>query len=351
MFTEFSKRIICFIGIFTLLTGSLRIPASADSYPDGHIIIDTVSAVTGDSVIVKIRMENNPGIMAMTISITYDSSALTYQRYYRGYLWDYTVADHPDKNLIRFVNCENGNARNNDTMVSLKFKVNDNAEYGFHPISIEYKSGDFCDYYQKKLMPEITSGGVDVAFNGNNCSHKTYSEWETAAKPSCTEPGAEQRTCLKCGHVDIRETPAVGHDYYDYWTVDKPATADSSGTMSRHCKNCDAYTDLLTFSLEESEENNLENDSGSVIKPSDFTDKLVKEQLPEKNEDKPNSNPDGNNSVNNGGSENSAEQIIDNIIENSDGPIGKILSAIPNVRKLGTVILTSFIILFRLILI
>ena len=348
MSTIFSKRIICFISILTLLFGMLCIPAHADDYPDGHIIIDTVSAVTGDSVIVKINIENNPGIMAMTISITYDSNALTYEGFYRGYLRDYTVADHPDKNLIRFVNCETGNRRNNDTIVSLKFKVKDNAEFGFYPISIDYKSGDFCNYWLKKLMPEITSGGVDVAFNGNNCSHKKYSDWETAAKPSCTEPGAEQRTCQKCGHVDIRETPAVGHDYEDFWTVDTPATADSSGTMSRHCKNCDAYTDLLTFSLEQSEENNLSNNSGSVIEQSDFTDKLVKEQLPEKTEEK---NTDNNQSEITSNSENTAEQIINNIIEKGDGPIAKILAAIPNVRKLGTVIITAIIVLLRLILI
>lgn len=349
MFSKLSKRIICFIGIFTLLLGTLWIPACADDYPEGHIIIDTVSAVTGDSVIVKFRMENNPGIMAMTISITYDSSALTYERFYRGYLRDYTVADHPDKNLIRLVNCEIGNTFKNDIMISLQFKVNDTAEFDFYPISIEYKSGDFCNSQLKKIMPKITSGGIDVAFNGSNCSHKKYGEWETAAKPSCTEPGVEQRTCQKCGHVDMRETPAAGHDYEDYWTVDKPAASDSTGTMSRHCKNCDAYTDLLTFSLEETEENNLENDSGSVIEPSDFTDKLVKEQLPEKSEDKPNSNPDGNNSVNDGEPDNSAEHIIDNIIENSDGPIERILSAIPNVQKLGRAIFMAIIILIRLI--
>lgn len=348
MSTIFSKRIICFISILTLLFGMLCIPAHADDYPDGHIIIDTVSAVTGDSVIVKINIENNPGIMAMTISITYDSNALTYEGFYRGYLRDYTVADHPDKNLIRFVNCETGNRRNNDTIVSLKFKVKDNAEFGFYPISIDYKSGDFCNYWLKKLMPEITSGGVDVAFNGNNCSHKKYSDWETAAKPSCMEPGAEQRTCEKCGHVDIRETPAAGHDYEDFWTVDTPATADSSGTMSRHCKNCDAYTDLLTFSLEQSEENNLSNNSGSVIEQSDFTDKLVKEQLPEKTEEK---NTNNNQSEITSNSENTVEQIINSIIENDDGPIAKILAAIPNVRKLGTVIITAIIVLLRLILI
>ena len=162
------------------------------------------------------------------------------------------------------------------------------------------------------------------------------------------EPGAEQRTCEKCGHVDIRETPAAGHDYEDFWTVDTPATADSSGTMSRHCKNCDAYTDLLTFSLEQSEENNLSNNSGSVIEQSDFTDKLVKEQLPEKTEEK---NTNNNQSEITSNSENTAEQIINNIIEKDDGPIAKILAAIPNVRKLGTVIITAIIILSRLILI
>ena len=120
--------------IISLLLGVCFTASAADGN-DGHITVDTVTAVNGDTVVVKLTMSENPGIMAMTISVTYDSSVLTYEKFYRGYLRDYTVADHPDENLIRFVNCENGNARNNAVIVSFQFKVKDSAAFGFYPIN------------------------------------------------------------------------------------------------------------------------------------------------------------------------------------------------------------------------
>ncbi len=338
------KCALCFVCAVSLLFSSFAVSAE-ENYEDGHITIDTVSALNGDSVIVKIGIENNPGIMAMTLSITYDSSALTYERYYWGYLGDYTVVDHPDKNLIRFVNCESMNLDANRTMISLQFKVKEDAEFGFYPIDIEYKSGDFCNWKLDRLMPVITSGGVNVEFNGENCSHKEYGEWETAAEPTCTQAGAKQRVCEKCGHVDISEIPAAGHDFAAEWTIDRQATGDSSGIMSRHCKNCEEVTDVLSFTLEQSEENEIDNTEGSVVAPSDLTDELVKEQLPEVYE-------------NNGGSsipkadEGSAAAdgsgIINKISENSEGRIAKILSSISDFKWLKIALISALIINMRL---
>ena len=136
---------------------------SAEQNPaHGTITVDTVVAMAGDVVIVPIRIENNPGMMAITVSITYDSDALVYEKYIRGYLKDYTVADHPGKNLIRFVNCENRNRYDNGIMISLQFRVKDSAALGLHPISIEYNLGDFCDYRLIRLTPVIIPGGVKV---------------------------------------------------------------------------------------------------------------------------------------------------------------------------------------------
>lgn len=159
MTAKIFKPFVCAFIIISLLLGVCFTASAAGT--DGHITVSTVTAVNGDTVVVKLTMSENPGIMAMTISVTYDSSVLTYEKFYRGYLRDYTVADHPDENLIRFVNCENGNARNNAVIVSFQFKVKDSAAFGFYPINIEYKQGDFCNWKLEKLMPKITSGGVN----------------------------------------------------------------------------------------------------------------------------------------------------------------------------------------------
>lgn len=351
MFKNKLKAGVCLILSVILLVSSLCVSAEED-YSQGHITIDTVSALNGDSVILRINMENNPGIMAMTISITYDSSALTYERYYRGYLKDHTVVDHPDKNLIRFVNCEARNYYNNDTVISIQFKVKEDADFGFYPVSIDYNEGDFCNWKLNKFMPVITPGGIEVAYNGSNCSHKNYGEWEIAANPTCTEKGAKQRACVKCGHIDIAEIPAAGHDFAEEWTVDREATAEASAIMSRHCKNCEETTDVLTFSLEESEELEIDNSEGGVIKPSASTDKLLKEQLPEvfeQNGGSSISKNDKEEQPSDVDGETPSTDIIEKIKENGEGPLAKILNALPNTGLLRG-ILIALLALFTAVL-
>ncbi|MGN0492951.1 MAG: cohesin domain-containing protein [Acutalibacteraceae bacterium] len=352
MFKSKLKAGICVILSLLLLISPLGVSAEED-YSQGHITIDTVSALNGDSVILKIAIDNNPGIMAMTISITYDSSALTYERYYFGYLNDHTVVNHPDKNLIRFVNCESRDYDNNGTIISVQFKVKEDADFGFYPVSIDYKAGDFCNWKLEKLMPVITPGGVNVAYNGSNCSHKQYGDWEVVANPTCTEKGAKQRSCIKCGHVDIGEIPAAGHDFEEQWTVDRQATAEASGIMSRHCKNCEETTDVLTFSLPESEELEIENSEGASVKPSDTTDKLMKDQLPEVYESNGGSSiSKDNNNGNASDGDNKAPEIniLEEIKENGDGPLSKILNALPDLKWLKIVFISTLMLFSKLIL-
>ena len=346
MTAKIFKPVICVFIIISLLLG-VCFTASAEG-SDGHITVDTVTAVNGDSVIVKFDMAENPGTMAMTISITYDSSVLTYEKAYIGYLKDrtYQVADHPEQNLIRFVDCESGNSYRNGTFLSLQFKVKDTASFGFYPISIDYKEGDFCNWWLKKLMPQITPGGVNIEFNGKNCPHKNYGEWKTAAPAGCTEPGAEQRTCLKCGHIEIRETDPVGHEFAKEWTVDKAATKDSSGTMSRHCIRCDATTDLLTFTLKDAEDNKIENEPLKEVKPSEFTDRLMDEQKPEENN---NAEPPADNNGNAG--VNGDKSIINSIPAEKGSAAEKIISGLPSgIKRLEKVFIASAALLFKLFL-
>ena len=192
---------------------------------------------------------------------------------------DYTVADHPTQKLIRFVNCETKERNDNGDMVYFQFRVNENASAGLHPISIEYKEGDFCNWNLEKLMPVIVPGGVDVAPNGTNCSHKQYTDWEIAAAPGCETPGANQRTCKRCGHIDIAETSPIGHTFEENWTIDTPATKTQPGVMSRHCIRCNASTDPLQFTLEQIEkQSDVENKKNEELPKNEFVETLINHQ-------------------------------------------------------------------------
>ena len=353
MFRKLFSFLLCGVLLICALIPALTVSADP-AY--GTITIGTVNAVPGDTVVVPISIENNPGIMAITVSITYDSSALTYQSYQRGFLKDYTVAAHPDRNLIRFVNCENRNRRNNGIMVSLEFKVNENASFDLHPITIEYKAGDFCNWSLDKLMPDIVPGGVNVAFNGSNCRHEKYSKWETAADPSCTEPGISQRYCAKCGHVDRKEIPAVGHEYEANWTVDRPATAETNGIMSRHCIRCDAITDTLTFTLQQAEEEHIANEPLGEIEKTDFVEQLLDDQIPEserqENIDKKKAEEDRQNdsAAPSGDNRGKMEEWVDKITENEDSAVARLLSIFPNPVGLLRLFLAAFLLLLRLLM-
>ena len=279
------KRIICFLTAFSLILSVVfcGVAVNADTVSDGDITIATVEGLTGDSVIVPITIKNNPGIMAVTISITYDSSSLEYVEFYKGdILKDYMVVAHPTKNLIRFVCCETKDRTNDGTLLSLKFNIAKDAKAKLHKIDIAYNKGDFCNWDLNKLMPNVTPGGIDVAYNGENCPHEKYGEWSVAAEPSCKEEGAKQHTCEKCGHIELKSTDPIGHEYSDVWTVDEPATAEKPGTMVRYCIRCTDFVDKITYTLDqaEKEESGIKNEVGSEFENNDFIEDIFKEQNP-----------------------------------------------------------------------
>jgi len=296
-------------------TPNQSVTESKNEAPKGDftVQVDTVEANAGDTVIVKLRVINNPGIMAMTISITYDSSVLEFKQYYYGKVFsDYTLKEHPNRNIIRLVISEEEDIYGDGAIIGIRFKIADNAEAKLHSMTVEYTSGDFCNNDLVRLMPKITPGGVDVAYNGSNCGHRNYSEWTESIAPTCTDKGAEQRTCTKCGHVELRDTAPTGHDFEDKWTVDIPATKDSAGTMSRHCKYCTATTDETNFTLEHSEDGNIENIEDGSVPENEVTSSIIEEQHPELNDDKNESSENSTSSDNtttsqeNTGSENSS---------------------------------------------
>ena len=108
--------------------------------------------------------------------------------------------------------------------------------------------------------------------------------------------------------------------------------------MSRHCERCDATTDLLTFTLKDVEDNKIDNNPLAEIKPSDFTDKLKDEQLPNGGE----TTPDNDNS---GGS------LINSVPAEKGSALDKIISGLPSgIRQLEKVFAAAFFVLIELIL-
>ncbi len=359
------KKLIAIICSICVISAAFStITASAAIVERGHITIGTTSAITGDIVTIPISIEDNPGIMAITISITYDSKALKYIEFVPGRVvkdFEYLI-DHPNKNLIRFVCLEPGDRKRNDEIMSLRFKVNDNAECGFSKIDIKYSQGDFCNWNLDRIIPTITSGGVDIAFNGNNCSHKKYSDWKTVAKPTCKSEGIKERFCQKCNHVDSKKIEKVGHEFPEEWTIEKVATADTVGTMVRYCITCNDFVDRIEYTVEHSEDGKFDNQIGSEIPKNEIIENLFKEQYPDKefspinppkNSSSMSPNQSADSSQEQSGTDNRLNAIISNDVINTEKittVAEKIAEVFPNFKLIINVFKTAFIILAIIII-
>lgn len=266
-----TKRFIVLILSLVLLC-SFSLSVFATNVPT--ITISSKTASSGKVVTVDIKISNNPGIMAMAFSITYDTDALEYVKYTKGYLSDYTVKNHSDKGHVSFVNIESDDKSNNDTIISIDFKVKDNASAGTHIISLANSNRDtygsslkncFSNSNQQAISVNLESGGITVPETCENSGHK-YGGWEIIKAATCTKTGTKQRACIRCSATEEEQIP-ITHDFENEWTVDKAATPTEDGIMSRHCKNCDAVTDKFTFTykeVEDSKDDNTSSDDSSA---------------------------------------------------------------------------------------
>ena len=65
----------------------------------------------------------------------------------------------------------------------------------------------------------------------------TWSDWTVKEAPTCTEDGAEIRTCSACGAEETRTIDAYGHRFGD-WITDTPATCIRKELQYRKCGRC-----------------------------------------------------------------------------------------------------------------
>lgn len=331
------KRIIAVIFSLVLISGLLvsSLTTSAADLKEGKFEIANVQANPNDTVIVPISFTENPGIMAVTINFTYDSNVLEYVKYHKGtVVSDYGVKAYPEENRIRFVSCQNSNDTiNNGTFISFEFKVKSNAKVGLSKIDIKYSRGDFCNKNLDRIMPSVTAGGVNVKYNGSNCDHSEFSEWETVAEPTCEGEGIKQRYCLSCAHIETDSIPKVDHCYEENWTIEVPAKKGKDGVMVRYCLFCQK-PQRRNYSIDVTGDNKIPNKKDEAVSNDVVTDIL--------GEAKPGDyNPDSYNEVDN---------IISNIVPD-DSVMEKIEETNPILYTIFSFFEKLFVLLLGLFLV
>lgn len=131
--------------------------------------VESVKASAGDKLVtVRISVKDNPGILGMRFSVSYDESVLTLTGVLNGdavsriltltkaktlcsgcnFVWDGIEIDTEDVK--------------DGTVLELQFRVSDSAAAGNYPITIRYNSGDIVDNDLQKLSPYIQNGYISI---------------------------------------------------------------------------------------------------------------------------------------------------------------------------------------------
>ena len=250
------KKLFAIILTFIML---LALCPTVFAASNPRIIISSASAKPGETVTVNISISNNPGIMAMAFSVTYDQNNLEYVSYTKGWISTPQYRDYADNGYVSFNILESSAKTNVGSIMSLTFKIKDTAKPGDYRITLgnNYFTSEGYDlskafvddkenYY---TTPKITSGNITVLGPCHTIGHK-FGEWVQTKDSTCTEMGLKERTCSVCSEVEQKKLAFV-HDFEEEWTVDRVATPEKNGIMSRHCKLCPETTDAIVFRYDE----------------------------------------------------------------------------------------------------
>lgn len=291
------KKALSVLVCFLVIASVCCVSVTAAEEKSFELTMSTTSAVPGDTVVFNLDVKNNPGIMAVTFTVHYDPEVLEYEKYISGILSKDTSATHDG--YVSIVFCGTKDRLNDGTLYGFQFKVKDTAKAGFSKVTIknirpsqygDSLKGCFANWNGDKLTPTLTSGGVNVGFTGSNCNHN-FGEWNTVVPAGCTTAGVQSHVCSICGHNAQEPLPAVGHQYNEFWTIDRVATASQDGCMSRHCTGlgCDSALFQLFFSVKDAEGNGFANEVGTILESGSWEpiDELIEQEKEQTSQDTP----------------------------------------------------------------
>lgn len=266
---RFRRAVSAVLLAAVLFSAVFSVPASAAGI-GFDVVVSSATGIPGDSVVFNVDIVGNPGIMAVTVTFHYDPNILEYEAYYAGILSKDTLARH--SGYISVVYCGRQDLTGDGTLFSMKMKIKDSAQVGTYAVTVKNNrcedtlEGAFANWNVDRLSGNAVPGSVTVGYNGENCKHR-FTAYEAVVPAGCTTDGVDSRSCTVCGHTETVETPKLGHQYEENWTIDTAATADESGVMSRHCVRCDAVTDKVRFTAADAVANGFSNTVGTVLAP------------------------------------------------------------------------------------
>ena len=162
------KKILSTLILLSLLISSLIIVSTVSGANNAVLAVGSIEATAGETVTVDITIENNPGILGMTLKVTYDESILTLTAVKRGDAMS-ALTFTPPKNLssgcmLPFDALEIYDEDIKDgTVATLTFAVAENADAGSTgKIYLSYNDGAIIDNDLNVLDIDLREGSVTV---------------------------------------------------------------------------------------------------------------------------------------------------------------------------------------------
>ena len=122
-----------------------------------RLVLSPATAAAGGSFTVTLSIENNPGIAALLVALSYDKDALTLDSVENGGMFSgYTAGDA----RVRFLFDEEENVTDDGVLITLAFTVKDGTPDGVYPISFAVREASDCDLVDVEIASAY--GGVTV---------------------------------------------------------------------------------------------------------------------------------------------------------------------------------------------
>ncbi len=215
----------CFAANFTVSAKSSTI-----------LLASTVSAERGSIVSVTIALNGNPGVWGIKFKVEYDHSALTLASVTNGSIFadgDVTLPETLTKEQFVYVACsdELKDITTNGTVVTLKFKVSENAAYSTYPVTVSLTQA--VNLARKDVNMDTENGTITVV----KCIHEKV--WRTTKAPGCETEGTETEVCSKCEETfSTRSLKATGHLNTEVKNKVAATKTAEGYTGDTYCKDC-----------------------------------------------------------------------------------------------------------------
>lgn len=187
---------------------------------DPSLVVDKITSAPGKTVSVAVSVLNNPGILGMTLTLSYDSKVLTLKDSVNGSaVSEVLTLTKPGKytNPCNFawdgIEISDEQIKDGEILI-LTFAVSQNAGDGVYPITLSYDSDSIFD---KDLVPvdlDIINGSITVGNTVTDPTQQTEPTQPGTDAPVTTPSFVVEKATASAGDtvtlaIDVENNPGI----------------------------------------------------------------------------------------------------------------------------------------------